>query len=306
MADSKVLAAALLLLAAAAPAGAPVPGHGAFAVTMEVPAGLPTHTLYLPHSRGGTPAPARWPVVVWANGGCSDAGNGYAPLLGEIASHGYVVVALGTVKPPAPRPAPPPPRPAASAAADLARAVAESRGKPPPTEPAQLSQAIDWAQGAVRTGGLRGRIDPTRVAAAGHSCGGLQAIAASAADPRVRTTVMLNSGIFQQPAVRVDKGVLDRLRGPILYVVGGADDVSHANAEDDFARLTRVPAVKINNALGHGGGLSQPFGGPTAPLVVGWLDWQLKGDRAAARAFTGAGCGLCARPDLTIARKGIR
>src|SRR5690348_7587635 len=65
-----------------------------------------------------------------------------------------------------------------------------------PTRPAQLKAAIDWALAENKRSGSRyfGRIDPNQVAISGFSCGGIQALAL-AADPRVKTVVIMNSGL---------------------------------------------------------------------------------------------------------------
>jgi len=36
---------------------------------------------------------------------------------------------------------------------------------------------------------------------------------------------------------------------------------------------------------------------------VSWLNWQLRGDAAAARRFVGDDCGLCRDPSWTLQRK---
>lgn len=292
--------APLAALAAAMAAPVPVRSDGPFKVTMEVPASLPSHTLYMPRAIA-TRRPQPWPLLVWANGGCANAGNTDAPLLGEIASYGYVVIAIGPIEALKPLPAPAVPK----SPSDLRKLVEESRLRPPATNAGQLSQAIDWATQADRAGPLRGAIDLSHIAAAGHSCGGLQAIAASVADPRIRTTIMLNSGIFEQPAVPIDKSALDRLHGPIAYFIGGPDDMAHDNAEDDYAHISKVPVLKVVNGYGHGGRLQDQFGGPTASWMVRWLDWQLKGDASAAATFIGPDCGICRTPGVKVSRKGL-
>jgi hypothetical protein len=236
-------------------------------------------------------------------GSTRPAFTGVVPAIGNVAAHGYLVIAIGPigeVPPLAPRPPE-----AGTPAEGLAARVAASANKPPPSTAKQLSDAIDWAAAQNRSGPLAGRIDMAHVAAIGHSCGGLQAVAASAADARVTTTVLLNSGVFVQPAVAIDKDALDRLRGPIAYFIGGAGDMASPNAEDDFARISRVPVLKANSSFGHGGRSREAGGGPTAAWVVRSLDWQLKGERAARSAFAGANCGMCRAPGGTVARKGL-
>jgi hypothetical protein len=47
------------------------------------------------------------------------------------------------------------------------------------------------------------------------------------------------------------------------------------------------------------------MGGTAAGIVVDWLEWQLRRNKAAARSFLGANCRLCVNPEATIALKGF-
>ena len=38
------------------------------------------------------------PLLMWANGGCMDTSAGYERMLTEVASHGYVVMAIGEME----------------------------------------------------------------------------------------------------------------------------------------------------------------------------------------------------------------
>ena len=42
-----------------------------------------------------------------------------------------------------------------------------------------------------------------------------------------------------------------------------------------------------------------------AQVVVQWLNWQLRADPAARRAFVGADCGLCKDPAWKLQTKGL-
>ena len=146
----------------------------------------------------------------------------------------------------------------------------------------------------------------------GQSCGGLQAIAVSP-DPRVTTSVIMNSGVL--PATgpvrgatlsNATKDTLAKLHAPIAYVIGGPTDIAYPNAEDDFSRITAVPVFKANLNVGHGGTYRQPGGGWFGEVAVQWLDWRLKGSADAARWFTGSDCRLCTEPVWTVQKKGMK
>ena len=293
---SLVLAGTLLTAAAAAQTGgtAVEQGSGRYPAIYEERADLPDHVVYRPRDLGSIGRGALG-IYVFGNGGCSADGTSSRNHLLEIASHGYLVIASGTV-PNAARPAPGAASPGKLTAATPTRA---------------LTDAIDWAQRENARAGspFKGLIATDAVAASGWSCGGLQALSA-AQDPRVKTAVIMNSGFFpagQNPigGVVSDKALLKGLHGSVLYVLGGPTDIAVANGTDDYGRIDRIPAALVNIPVGHGGTYMQPHGGAGADVVTAWLDWRLKGDRRAAARFVGKDCGFCTDPRLTIARKGF-
>ena len=284
------------------------PGTGAFPALKEEVPSLPDHVVYRPAdlSKLGT---TKLGLYLFGNGGCSNDGAGSRMHLLEIASHGYLAIALGRIRsgpgatmPPTPAPKPAQPPAAGAPPAGLAAA----------TDVKGLITALDWAlaQNADPASPYRGRIDPTAVAVSGYSCGGLQALQV-ASDPRIKTLVIMNSGIFNDGASRitgvsVSKALLDTIHTPTLYVLGGETDIAYQNGMDDFARINHVP-VAVGNlvGVGHGGTYWEPNGGKAAAAVVSWLNWQLRGDKRAAETFVGNSCGLCADPAWKIDKKRI-
>jgi dienelactone hydrolase len=222
--------------------------------------------------------------------------------LSEIASHGYLVIAPGKWRNgPNAKEGPAPPR-----------APAPDGGmSAPPTTAADLTEALDWAlaEDAREGSPYAGLIDEGAVAAGGFSCGGVQALAI-AGDPRLKTVVVQNSGLFGEgapriPGMEVPKSALQALHTPVIYVQGGPTDIAYANGRDDFARIDHVPAVMVDLPVGHGGTYFEPNGGKAARIVVDWLEWQLRGDAAAAKSFLGEDCGLCGDPEVEIERKNL-
>jgi pimeloyl-ACP methyl ester carboxylesterase len=139
------------------------------------------------------------------------------------------------------------------------------------------------------------------------------AFSAVSHDPRITTTVVWNSGALppgsSSPALKQSAGnkdSLNRLHGPVAYFIGGPTDVAYPNAEDDFARISKVPVFKGNLNVGHGGTYRQPGGGWFGEVAVAWLDYRLKGSAEAAKWFVGADCRLCTDPLWAIEKKGMR
>ncbi|WNV86241.1 alpha/beta hydrolase [Umezawaea sp. Da 62-37] len=167
---------------------------------------------------------------------------------------------------------------------------------------AMLTASIDWAiaENSLSTSKYYGRIDTTKIAVMGQSCGGLETYEV-ATDPRLTTTVLWNSGLFNGG----DKSALQRLRAPIAYFIGGSSDIAYENAVDDWRQLSAgLPAFMGNLDVGHNGTCSQANGGEFGRVGGHWLKWQLKGDPASKAQFVGTGCGLCAT-DWDVRRKDL-
>jgi hypothetical protein len=299
--------AAVLAIATGAAKGQPpenldgipdTPGTGPFTPLKEIDPGLPEQVVYRPADLA-TLGDTKLGLYVFGNGGCSNDGASARLHLLNVASHGYLAVAPGGIYN-GPGKTAAPPRPEEASIETYA-----------PTRPAQLSAAIDWALEENERAGSRyyGRIDPDAIAISGFSCGGVQALSI-AADPRVETVVIMNSGLFVEGETRMGGMVetKDRVRDlhtPTLYVLGGPTDIAYANGMDDFEKIDHVPIAVANIDKGHGGTYWEPNGGVAADVVVDWLNWQLRGDADAARAFVGSDCGLCTDSDWSYKSKGF-
>lgn len=275
-------------------------GNGQWPAVAQTRADLRTHTLYRPLDLPDNPMP----VLLWGNGGCSDNGLGHSYFLREVASHGYLVIALGYAKSERPleseRPAAAPPTPPANVG---------TPPTPPPdaTHVEQHYYAMDWLtkRNSDPLDELYGRADLSRIAVAGHSCGGLQAIK-TAADPRIDTAMIFNSGIYNTGSrgisgLNVSKNELDNLHGPIAYITGGPTDIAHLNSVDDVSRIQHVPVFFGWLPVGHGGTFWKAADGAEwGQVAVHWLDWQFREDEDAGRWFSGADCELCRAPGWTV------
>lgn len=219
------------------------------------------------------------PVLVFCNGGCMDTSIGYENMLTDLASYGYVVVAIGELQ------------------------MLAQHEKDQHTPSSMVQRALDWIvkQAADPASSYYNKIDVDKIAAAGHSCGGAQVLA-HAADKRLKTYLILNAGMGKMTMADASRKSLKNLHGPILYLVGGKEDVAWANAQMDYQAIKRVPVVLADNTKsGHGGTYEQPNGGANSRMVRAWLDWQLKGKQEHKALFVDGD--LNDYPDWTVKHK---
>ena len=227
--------------------------------------------------------------MVWGNGACANSPWEHVNFLSEVASHGFLVVAIGQMP-----------------------AQGQRGGPGGGTKSALLTEAINWAiaQNNDEASQYHQKLETKKIAVAGMSCGGLQALEV-ATDPRVTTAMICNSGILGNPGggrfgmPPLTKDHLAKLHGPTLYLLGGDSDIAYKNGMDDVQRINHVPIFAANLDVGHGGTYGKPHGGEFAKVATAWLQWQLKGDKEAARMFVGESCGLAKREGWTVEKKNI-
>ena len=195
------------------------------------------------------------PILIWGNGGCMDTSVGYERMLIEIASHGYVVIAIGAIQ----------------------MSYGDRQEVHTPSD--MMADAIRWICQQARSKGndYYDCVDTTKIAAAGHSCGGAQVLC-NAGNPYIKTYVICNAGMGDMEMAGASRESLNNLSGPILYLTGGPEDVAYGNAQLDFDRIGQVPVFLADMAVaGHGGTYKEAQGGDFGRMVRTWLDWQLKG-----------------------------
>jgi len=234
--------------------------------------GLADYTIYRPATLADG---KKYPIVVWANGGCGRDGLMFARFLHEISSYGFVIVAWGT--------------PNGTGMGPLT-----TNGEP-------QKAALDWivAEAERPCSKYYRKLDTSKIAAMGQSCGGLMTMGVSG-DKRLSTVVIWNSGMFER-----DQMIYMGLHTPMAYFIGGPDDVAYAQAEDDFAAISTVPLFYGNAPVGHFATYAQPNGGEFGRVGVGWLKWQLYGDESetGGKMFVGADCELCKNSMWTVEKK---
>ena len=262
-------------------------GTGAFKTVMKEEATLPEHTVFVPQDLKPFNAQKPLPVLVWGNGACANSPWEHMNFLNEIASQGYIVLATGIIP------------------------MKDEYYRGPMSRSEQQIESIDWIikQNADPTSPYYQKIDVKNICVAGMSCGGLQTLF-NCADKRIKTLMICNSGLFnQQNAGQAVGGMpmppkekLNEIHTPIIYILGGKEDIAYENGMDDFHRIKHVPAYAANFPVGHGGTYREPHGGEFTVVALAWLNWQLKGDMESAKLFKNGE--LKKRKDWTLESNG--
>lgn len=251
--------------------GSNVSGSGPHKVTMETNSdpGIKEGTIYRPSDLGGT---EKYPIFVWGEGGCSLNGLSTSAAMGEIASHGYFVVADGT--------------PNNGASRDMDSSNPVNMGKP-------LLAYVTWAiaENEKPCSAYYHALDTTKIASNGFSCGGLMA-EGTAGDPRMTTWGLNSSGLFA-----ANPTFYKTIHTPVLLVLGGSSDMAYENGKRDYDNISAlgIPIVYFSKNLGHGGDLFSKNGGDFTKINLAWLNWWLKGDEGATGKglLVGSGCPYC-------------
>ncbi|KAF2397178.1 hypothetical protein EJ06DRAFT_461085, partial [Trichodelitschia bisporula] len=230
------------------------PGTGPYPAHYTTDPSLPDKTIYAPMTP--PPASVKMPVIVWGEGGCFKTGTFYAPFLIELASHGYVILANGP-----PTGSPP------TTMADMGKLM-----QTPQTKVSDLLDSIDWV---VKGGGKKfGSLDLERIATAGQSCGGTEALSAAYKNDKVKLTFLVNSGTLNAEA----RPWLREFKYPVGIFNGGPKDIAYANGVADYEVL-QLPAFMANLDTGHGGTLFAKNGGKFGKAVSSFLEWTFRGDQ---------------------------
>jgi hypothetical protein len=195
-----------------------------------------------------------YPLLSWANGTCAKT-TGYDALLSHLASHGFIVVATNS------------------------RYTAGGKF--------QL-RAVDYItkENETPNSPLYKHVDTKQIGVFGHSQGGGSTWSA-AADPRVKTSVVLNAG-----------GGGTRPT-PSYFVTGDKDlapsaSLSAAQAQSAAAAI-RLHKIEGAAPAGHITLMKEPE--RVNPSVTAWFRYHLMADPVGRSWFVGADCKLCKQPE---------
>src|SRR3954467_853693 len=70
-------------------------GTGPYKALMIQESSLPTHTVFRPKDMSAFNAKNKLPIIAWGNGACANSPWEHVNFLSEVASHGFLIVAIG-------------------------------------------------------------------------------------------------------------------------------------------------------------------------------------------------------------------
>jgi dienelactone hydrolase len=260
------------------------------AVTKEAAANLPGYNVYRP----AKPGRRAMPVIAWANGGCVRSDGTWTSLFERWAREGYFVITI--TQPPGA-----PPLTAATAMAPGVRFTADDQ-----------AAAISWAikENDTRGGPWYRHLDTRRIVAAGNSCGGITSLAlASRHLPLKSVFVLSGSSIGPGQKVEASQAIMSQVTVPVMFVVGGEEDMARVPANMDYDQLPAGGAavVAMRSAGDHrtvstDAAILRDVG----EISVNWLKATLYNDRAARKAVTTTLCAGCDARTWTVKSKNLR
>lgn len=200
-----------------------------------------------------------YPVITWANGTCGIT-HGYAPLLGTLASYGFVVIASNSTW----------------------TATA-------PTNTVQL-RALDYAKALNEDPNsvLYQRLNLDKIGAMGHSQGSL-ATAQAATDPRIKALILWNGLPSNAKPFLYVSGEQDVVNTTPDNMAQATDNATQPGAWVYYHQILPTGGVRT----GHLVLMEQPE--RVVDMTVAWWKYLLNGDNDAKNMFLGDNCGLCNR-----------
>jgi dienelactone hydrolase len=257
-------------------------GSGPYKAVMTDDESLPGFTIYRPGDiQSASKVEGALPVVLFGNGGCYRSSQPYAKFLTEIASHGYILMAVGEWR--------------IEHDPDEAKVwELDDEKSTLKTNDAKslVNTALNWLEKENQRAGSEfyQTVNTHNVAAMGYSCGGIQAlIMGTLGDKRIKTVVGMNTGAFIDGGPlngMITKDDLQKLTTPIIYMLGGEKDDAAPNGRDDFKRINHVPVVLATYpSVGHTATYQDHQGGAFGQMARTWLDYQLKGKKQYENLF---------------------
>jgi dienelactone hydrolase len=283
----------------------------------EVPAGYPGHNVYRPADLAAVRTPM--PVIVWGNGGCAVGDPTWTALFDRWAGAGYFVITIhkpeeyaamaarmAAAQRPGATPGAAPATPAVPTAPPPGRGAMNKPGGAAYATAEDQRKSIDWATQANKSGPYAGKLDLTKVVAAGNSCGGISSLTLASTEPRVKSVFVLSGSSVGPMAKAEDVApTMSKVRAPVIWVVGGPEDIAGAAADLDYSLQPAGQGGLIvkRSSFDHRTVSTDPATlRQVAEMGVLWFKATLNRDVAAARTLTTKVCDQCDAATWSVAK----
>jgi len=202
------------------------------------------------------------PPLIWGPGIATQVSS-YVTFLTNVASHGFVVVAVNTL----------------------------SSGPGAAANRQPMTDGLDWiiAQND-QPGVFQGKLDVNRAVSMGYSIGGTAAVQVGE-HPAVVTTVSIHG-----------HSATSALHGPLFQTTGTADNVGLPLQQQTYDASQVQTFLATLDGATHFEILSNGGGRERAPIVA-WLRYWVFNDQGARNFFYGDACTVCVAPWTNPQRK---
>jgi|SRR5215831_16876692 len=260
---------------------------GASAATVpiikETSASLPGYNIYRPAEMSSKKP---LPIISWANGGCYRADATWKTILERWAGAGYFVIAVTTMPDADPK-------------------------APGQFKVDDQAAAIDWAikENGNPSSPYSKHLDINRIVAAGNSCGGMTSLTLAARDSRVKSVFILSgSSVGPNPTTETANAVMSKVSAPVVFVVGGPEDMARKPATLDYSLLhDGIAAMVVSRSSGEHRTVSTDpaIQSDAADIGVNWFRATLFGDKKAIEELRTNICEKCDRNTWSAESKNL-
>jgi dienelactone hydrolase len=156
---------------------------------------------------------------------------------------------------------------------------------------------------------LYGHLDTREIVAAGNSCGGVTTLNLAARDKRVRAVFVLSgSSVLPGSPKSAAAKIMTAIHVPIGYAVGSSQDISSANAQQDFGF---IPGNQLAMLAHRSSGdhllisTNKTALAQEAEISTKWIDYALTRNPQTKELLLHNACSTCEPGTWTIEFKGM-
>jgi hypothetical protein len=159
--------------------------------------------------------------------------------------------------------------------------------------------AIDWAikENANASSPYAKRLDVHRIVAASNSCRGMTSLTLAARDTRVKSAYILSgSSVGPQATKEAADAVMSKVSAPVLFIVGGEEDIERKPANLNYSLLRDgIAAMVVSRSAGDHRTVSTDLDmqSDAADIGVNWFKATINNDKNAIKTLQTNLCTKC-------------